>query len=106
MRLTELEPQFITWAPRSFSYVETMGEADGVLFLCPVCFAKNSGPVGTHSVICWFSGKGVPPEEHPGPGRWEASGTGYADLTLAPSVHLSGEGGCGWHGFVQRGDVT
>jgi hypothetical protein len=40
----------------------------------------------------------------PGPGRWTVSGTGLADLTLAPSIHLSGPG-CGWHGFVTAGEV-
>jgi hypothetical protein len=66
---------------------------------------KNNGPIGTHSVLCWFKGRGVPDDEFSGPGRWDVSGTGFEDLTLIPSVHLTGEG-CGWHGHVQNGEVT
>ena len=87
--------------------VETLAEADGVQFLCPLCFAKNGGPVGTHRVLCWFVGK-VPDEAEPGPGRWNPSGTGLHDLTFVPpgavSVHLTGEG-CGWHGLVRNGEA-
>lgn len=81
--------------------VATVAEADGVLFACPVCTAANH----PHAVICWFSGRGVPDTESPGPGRWSASGTTIADLTLSPSVHLKGAP-CGWHGWVKNGDAA
>lgn len=88
--------------------VESLAEADGVMFLCPKCFADNKGEVGTHSVICWFVGK-VPDDVCPKPGRWNPSGTGLHDLTFvghgAVSVLLTG-GGCAWHGFVKNGDAT
>jgi len=61
--------------------------------------------IGTHMVLCWFRDRGVPDGETPGPGRWQVSGSGLGDLTLAPSVHLTGAG-CGWHGFVRNGLVT
>ena len=106
MKLTELEAEFVqlTSQKGSFRRVESLADAQGVLFLCPKCFADNKGPVGTHSVICWF--RGVSPEIDPAPGRWQATGTSMDDLTLSPSVWLSGEGGCGWHGWVKQGDAV
>jgi hypothetical protein len=89
--------------------VETLAEADGVMFLCPKCYAENGGPVGTHSVICWFAGR-VPDGVDPKPGRWTPTGTGLHDLTFVPSAGRSCSvlllGGCGWHGFVANGDVS
>lgn len=104
--LHELDAEFLKLD--SVTPIKTMnrlgkvrGDADGVMFLCPKCFVANAGPVGVHSVICWF--RGVDPEMSPKPGRWDASGSTIDDLTLTPSVHLSGGGGCGWHGFVTNG---
>lgn len=86
--------------------VETLAEAQGIEFLCPLCFAQNKGEVGTHGVVCWFNGRGVPDTATPGPGRWNPSGHGLDDLTFVPpgavSVQLLG-GGCKWHGFVAGG---
>ena len=80
--------------------------ADGVMFLCPKCFAANGGRVGTHCVICSFAH--VPQTVSPQPGRWEPAGAGLDDLTFtgpgAASVLLIG--GCGWHGFLKNGDAT
>jgi len=78
-------------------------DAQGVLFLCPVCFVKNGGPIGTESVLCWFRDRGVPDAALPGPGRWQASGTSFADLTLSPSVNVDHEH---WHGWIKNGEVT
>lgn len=139
MRLTDLDPRFVrfetrteswdavdgdpaTWrergsptktvtGPREYvSRVETLAEAQGVFFLCPVCFQKHGGPVGTHGVEVAFHGRGV--GDHQGsqagdgrPSRWNVSGSSFDDLTLTPSVHLAGAG-CGWHGFVTNGEVT
>jgi hypothetical protein len=131
MRLRDLDAQFLkreevveTWnrvredgsvyaftGPREQShYVETLAEADGVMFLCPLCF-KNSGKndgVGVHSVICWFEDK-VPDHVRPGPGRWKPQGTGLDDLTFVPgkqSCSVLLLSGCAWHGFVKNGDAT
>jgi len=79
-------------------------DAQGVMFLCPKCYRAKGGPVGTHSVLCWFRNRDVPDAELPGPARWTVSGTGLADLTLAPSVHLLPPS-CGWHGWIQDGEV-
>lgn len=93
-----------------------MRKAQGVQFLCPKCFVANGGKVGTHLILCWSRSRGVPDSAQPGPGRWTLEGTGFDDLTLngdspagpgtgARSVLLTG-GGCGWHGFVTKGEVT
>lgn len=91
-----------------FQRVDTIGEAHGVKFLCPKCFAANNGPVGTHAVICWSRSARAPDDQHPLPGRWTLHGNGLHDLTLhgdplggARSVLLTA--GCGWHGFVDAG---
>lgn len=106
MRLTDLEPRFLKiTSPTTFQDVDTIAEADGVIFLCPKCSATNGGPVGTHSVICWRPHVGQ--EHDPKPGRWEFQGTGLHDLTLvAGSSSILLKGGCEWHGFIRNGEVT
>ena len=88
--------------------VDTLDEAHGIMFLCPVCFAKNGGSVGTHSVDVTFSGRGVPDNlgshgTNDLPTRWDVSGTGLADLVCTPSIQLLG--GCNWHGFIGSSGV-
>ena len=88
--------------------VEWLGGAQGVTFLCPKCFAANRGSVGTHWCEVTFAGRGVLPDQgsHNAAGepvRWHVSGTGLADLTLSPSILL--QGGCNWHGHIERGEV-
>lgn len=127
MRLLDLEPQF-SWCgdertgdpdfcPASGNFgdecvrtfhkdVDTLAEANQIWFLCPACFQKNSGAVGTHQVMVGFDGRGLLPHQssqsrNGGPSRWAVSGTGYADLTLSPSIDC----GC-WHGYVRNGEVT
>jgi len=82
--------------------VETVAEAHGLWFDCPLCFAKNGGPIGTHGVLVWFVGKPVPDRLGKNKDgvtvRWNVSGTGMNDLVLTPSIQL--QGGCNWHGYV------
>lgn len=114
MRLIELEPEWLTLVPDKPGYRQrgvSMDEAQGIIFLCPKCFAANGGPVGTHSVICWSRSRGVPDHETPGPGRWTFAGTSFEDLTLngdppgnARSVLLTA--GCRWHGLITNGEVS
>lgn len=105
MRLTELEPSFLRITDeRTEHRIDNIEDAQGILFLCPKCFVENKGRVGTHSVVCWFKDRGVPDDRTPGPGRWDVVATEYEDLTLSPSVHLSGPG-CGWHGWIQNGEA-
>lgn len=110
--------EIFMWSPRPVRYeyhcVVTVAEADSVSFLCPTCFAKNGGPVGTHGVHVTFAGRGVPDEAGSrgtsGPTRWEASGATIDDLVLTPSIQLNPtarpeEGHCQWHGFVGSNGV-
>jgi hypothetical protein len=82
---------------------EGMETAQGIVFLCPRCFYRNGGAVGTHMVICWFEGRGVPASVPP-TGRWKAYGLCLEDLSLAPSIMIPD--GCRWHGFVRDGEVS
>lgn len=111
MKLSQLEPRFLKYEDaKTFRFVDTIQEANGVEFLCPKCFAANNGPVGTHAVICWSKSAGTPDDATPGPGRWRLVGTGLHDLSLMEepgrtrSVLL--RGGCAWHGYVTNGEVT
>jgi hypothetical protein len=104
MRLDELEPRWLLEAtPDHWRWTRDGQQFDkqGVVFLCPACFKTNGGKVGTHSIICWFEGRGVPAEVTPGIARWPVSGTGFHDLTLTPSV----DAGC-WHGHVTNGEIV
>ncbi len=100
----------------TFVQVETLAEAQGLWFLCPACYAKNGGNVGTHGVRVFFHGRGVPDRGVDGevlgkneagqPVRWTVvAGTGLDDLQLSPSILLQG-GGCQWHGFVGSSGVA
>ena len=109
-KLVDLEARLLKHeGDRSMQIVDTLAEADGIMFLCPKCFAENSGNVGTHSVICWFVGK-VPDTLNPKPGRWTPQGTGLDDLSFVPSPGLSHSvllmSGCNWHGFVTNGEAN
>lgn len=107
MRLSELEPEFLKDSGEGHSRMGvSKAEADGIMFLCPVCFAKNNGPVGTHSIICWQPH--VDPNRDPKPGRWAFQGTGIGDLTLvaaSSSIYLNGGGGCQAHFFIRNGNI-
>jgi hypothetical protein len=105
-KLSELEASFIKLTDERGSYRTdvTFADCDGVQFLCPLCFDRNAGPVGTHMVICWKPQ--VPQTISPTPGRWNHQGSGLHDLTLvAGSSSIALQGGCGWHGFVGFSDV-
>lgn len=117
MKLTALEPHFLTIeVPGKLHRTDCtdVAKVHGVMFLCPKCFTANGGAVGTHSVICWFRGRGVPDTEAPLPGRWAVAGTGLQDLSLSPSILLTGDTKCGpvngdvsgWHGFITNGEVS
>lgn len=101
------------WGPQperyQFQPVATVAEADHVMFLCPLCFEKNGGPVRTHSVQVTFAGRNVPDAagtrgKDGKPTRWNVSGTTIDDLVLTPSIQLNG--GCDWHGFVGSSGIA
>ena len=109
MRLTDLEAEFIKRTREGdhdiYRVVDSIDQADGISFLCPLCFKANGGSVGTHGVICWRPR--VPLTVTPGPGRWEFHGTSLGDLTLvagSSSVQLTQ--GCRAHFFVRAGIVV
>lgn len=111
MQLTALEPRFLRYLPgRVREFSDLLAEAQGVLFLCPLCFKANgNSPVGTHAIEVTFADRGVAAEDgsHGSDGqptRWTVSGTGYADLSTQPSILLLSE--CAWHGFITNGVVT
>lgn len=101
LKLSDLEPSWVRLTDSGFELVPEASTAQGVMFLCPECYRRNSGPVGTHIVVCWFRDRGVPGEATPGPGRWHASGNSLDDLTLSPSISVPG---C-WHGFIRSGTI-
>jgi len=113
VRLIDLDATFIAGpaAGEGHRRVATMAEAQGLLFQCPACAqgkerAELDGrrvAVGAHYVRVWFSSRGAPYDATPLP-RWLASGTNLDDLTLAPSIAISG--GCRWHGYVRNGDAA
>jgi hypothetical protein len=108
MRLTDLEPEFLKHSGDSWRNVDTLAEADGIMFLCPRCFETNHGNIGTHVMVCWRPS--VPPEITPKPGRWEFEGTNFDNFTLAagPSGMRSVliQGGCDAHFYITNGEVT
>lgn len=90
-----------------FVMANDMKQAQGLKFLCPKCFERNNGPVGTHSVIIWSRSRGVPDHATP-TGRWTLDGVSCANLTVngdppgsARSIQLIG--GCAWHGYITNG---
>lgn len=114
MRLSELEPMWLRYLKVSDTvfHVKVSGieHAQGIRFLCPKCYAANNGPIGTHSVVCWSSSRGVPDDALPGPGRWALRGTSFNDLTLdcepGKSRSVALLGGCAWHGYVTAGEAA
>lgn len=103
MKLTDLSPEFM----RTLDDADhrmcacSFEAAQGVMFLCPACFKKNGGEVGTHEILVWFADKGVHESWSPTP-RWVMTGTGMHDLTLSPSIDVKG---C-WHGFIRQGEIV
>lgn len=110
MKLTDLGPQLLVHEERDGRQinrkVDTLAEATGMFFLCPGCYAKNGGPVGTHGIIVTFADRGVPDHlgshgSGGGPSRWKVSGSGLHDLSTQPSIDV----GC-WHAYITNGEAT
>lgn len=108
MRLVELGPQWLAVKKTDqqlHHYVASIDRADGILFKCPKCWAKNGGPIGTHSIICWQPHVGQ--DVVPVPGRWSFTGTSFDDLTLiAGSSSILLQGGCQAHFFIRNGEIV
>jgi hypothetical protein len=105
MRLSVLEAELVTLIePTGWKAAEDVASASGLIMLCPGCFEKNGGAVGTHSALLWFRARAVPTHLQPGPGRWYATGTSIENLSLTPSVVI-GDPAC-WHGWIRAGETT
>ena len=114
MKLTDLEPKFVRYNTHDgIEYTNfegiTFNNAQGIWFLCPICFMKNNGPVGTHSIDVTFKDRGALDNQgshgtNGQPTRWTVTGSSFDDLTTQPSILLGG--GCGWHGYITNGQVT
>lgn len=112
MRLTDLQPIWLA-APRRdedgheiWPTLTSKDGAHGIEFLCPACFTKNNGPVGTHAIICWDPS--ISQDHHPKPGRWQLVGTSFDDLTLvagSSSISLP-TADCKAHFFIRNGDIV
>ena len=99
--LDELEPTFIKIVDdKSIKLVDSLTDAQGIMFLCPRC--KRDNVTGVHQVMVWFADRGVPNNKSPGPYRGKiVKGSSIYDLTLEPSIVIS----C-WHGFVTDGHCS
>lgn len=107
MKLTDLEPSFLKiTSATSHQRIDNIKEADGIIFLCPLCFQNEAKTGrGAHSVICWQPH--VPQTMHQKPGRWAFSGTGYDDLELrAGSSSILLQGGCNAHFCIRNGQIS
>lgn len=97
MKLRDLDPELERLEPDGCaSTVQSVAEATSVMFICPECEG--------HYILVHFRGR-VPDDAKP-KARWDVTGTTIDDLTLSPSIDLTGATDCGWHGFVQNGEVT
>ena len=125
MRLSQLEAKLVRyetrphesqaagWTSEYLVKVNSLADAQGIMLLCPACFARNNGSVGTHMIEVSFADRNV--QDHQGsknregkPSRWTVSGSSCDDLTLRPSILIDQmKPACdGWHGFVTNGDAT
>lgn len=108
MKLTQLDAKFVQYVDeKHHRYVKTLEEAHGVQFQCPKCAIglkkTKTHIIGAHYILCWFRGM-VPDGAFPAPGRWNPKGTDLTDLSLTPSILITGPG-CGWHGYITNGNT-
>lgn len=109
LKWTQADLETVTGPRISYVPARSLAKAQGIRFLCPLCWVANKGPIGTHSVQVGFDGRAPPGtfscDSTGKDSRWIVTGTGLADLTLRPSILLSGPG-CGWHGYVTKGQAA
>ena len=107
MTFKELKPKWLKIIDsKTFNFTGPLEGCDGVMFLCPTCFKKKGGPVGTHSIICWKPH--VPLSEHfTGPGRWKLVGASEDDISMVgePLSSVLLQGGCDAHFTVSNGQI-
>ena len=117
VRVVDLSPRWCG-QPRldlSFSYVDDIQDAYGLLLVCPLCYInKGYTDIGVERLLLWQPS--VPKEIFIDSkvfsffvesGRWHFSGTGFDDLTLingSSSILLLGEG-CNAHFWIRNGQI-
>lgn len=102
MRLTDLQPRWVSYGGEGVSNADGSPIPEraqiGVMFECPCGCA----------LPCFVSFKN-PPDGGPRYDTrtgWHRDGDTFETLTLSPSILRSKEkGGCGWHGWIQNGEV-
>jgi hypothetical protein len=101
--LEQLEAKFlIVKTTHHYHETDDFTQAQGIKFLCPLCYRRNNGPEGTHTIQVFFAERNVPASLVPRSGGWKATGSGYHDLTITPSIAVRCSD-CEWHGFVTNG---
>lgn len=100
MKLADLEPAFVRRLTDKRITFEcySRDDADGLLFLCPLCAELQVQP---HLILLWRTS--VPLTTRPKPGRWEFDGSGLDDLTIARDVILTS--GCRARFRIDRGEI-
>jgi len=105
--LSELHPQFLRILHEKvnghvWEHVDTIQEADGLMFSCPACHNKRNaaGIRMDHKVAVWIPGTDPGTA---GKARWHMTGSSYLDVTLTPSVRILGH--CQWHGYITNGEA-
>lgn len=109
MRLTELAPRFLGAGGYGVTNADgsPVSKREGVMltFVCPKC-----GPDGARHghVACYLNPAmdGAPYKR--GSPCWNRTGDTFETLTLSPSILVKPDNGrgCGWHGFVENGEVV
>lgn len=82
-------------------HVDAAGHANGVTFLCPGCFQKNNGPVGTHTIVVW--NKRCPDDISKV--KWDFTGDTLDSLTITPSIDTRTTPTCSAHFWVKHGHI-
>jgi hypothetical protein len=104
MRLAELAPMFACHGGLGVT------SADGspvplTLGVALICNCPCGNPDESHRLYVPFRNP-IGPGPLVRPFGWQRTGDNVDNLTLTPSIHRVKErGGCGWHGFITRGEV-
>lgn len=105
MKLTSLNPRWVSYGGHGISKAggsaipERIGV--GITFVCPCgecnrrIFLNFSNPID--------GGSAVNEEAQP---IWKRTGDTFENLTLTPSILRTKPRGCGWHGYLTKGELT